>query len=43
MRRSIPSIQGLICFESAAKHLSYTYAAQELCITQVQSLAKFSS
>ncbi|WP_280179499.1 hypothetical protein, partial [Acinetobacter nosocomialis] len=26
MRRSIPSIQGLICFESAAKHLSYTYA-----------------
>lgn len=34
MRRSIPSIQGLICFESAAKHLSYTYAAQELCITQ---------
>ncbi len=29
MRRSIPSIQGLICFESAAKHLSYTYAAQE--------------
>ena len=34
MRKSIPSIQGLICFESAAKHLSYTYAAQELCITQ---------
>lgn len=34
MRRMIPSLQSLICFESAAKHKSYTYAAQELCITQ---------
>ncbi len=30
-----------ICFESAAKHLSYTYAAQVL--PKALSLAKFSS
>ena len=34
MRRSIPSLQGLLCFESAAKHSSYTHASQELFITQ---------
>lgn len=34
MRRSIPSLQGLLCFESAAKHASYTHASQELFITQ---------
>lgn len=34
MRRTIPSLQGLVCFESAAKHQSYTHAAQELFITQ---------
>ncbi|VXB12813.1 LysR family transcriptional regulator [Enhydrobacter sp. 8BJ] len=34
MRRQIPSLQSLLCFESVAKHLSYTYAAQELFITQ---------
>lgn len=34
MRRMIPSLQALMCFESAAKHRSYTYAAQELNITQ---------
>ncbi|SPL71430.1 LysR substrate-binding domain-containing protein [Acinetobacter stercoris] len=34
MRRMIPSLQSLMCFESAAKHRSYTYAAQELNITQ---------
>lgn len=34
MRRTIPSLQALLCFESAAKHLSYTYAAQELFLTQ---------
>ncbi|MGE8559021.1 LysR family transcriptional regulator [Acinetobacter sp. ANC 4169] len=34
MRRQIPSTQGLICFESAAKHASYTHASQELFITQ---------
>lgn len=47
MRRMIPSLQSLICFESAAKHKSYTYAAQELCITQsavsrqIQQLEEF--
>ncbi|UUS66550.1 MULTISPECIES: LysR substrate-binding domain-containing protein [unclassified Acinetobacter] len=34
MRRNIPSLQSLICFESAAKHASYTHASQELFITQ---------
>ena len=34
MRRMIPSLQALLCFESAAKHRSYTHAAQELHLTQ---------
>lgn len=34
MRRTIPSLQSLMCFESAAKHQSYTHAAQELHLTQ---------
>lgn len=34
MRRTIPSLQGLLCFESASKHQSYTHASQELFITQ---------
>lgn len=34
MRRQLPSIQALICFESAAKHASFTKAAQELSLTQ---------
>lgn len=34
MRRMIPSLQALLCFEAAAKHLSYTFAAQELHLTQ---------
>ena len=47
MRRHIPSLQGLLCFESAAKHASYTHASQELCITQsavsrqIQQLEQF--
>ena len=34
MRRAIPSTQALACFESAARHVSYTKAAQELFLTQ---------
>ena len=34
MRRVLPTIQSLLCFESAAKHSSYTLAAQELSLTQ---------
>ena len=34
MRRMIPSTQSLACFESAARHQSYTRAAQELSLTQ---------
>ena len=34
MRRKIPSTQALICFEAAARHESYTRAAQELSLTQ---------
>ena len=47
MRRHIPSLQSLLCFESAAKHASYTHASQELCITQsavsrqIQQLEQF--
>lgn len=34
MRRKIPSMQSLLCFEAAARHESYTRAAQELALTQ---------
>ncbi len=34
MRRKIPSIQALLCFDAAARHQSYTRAAQELALTQ---------
>ena len=34
MRRMIPSTQSLACFEAAARHQSYTRAAQELALTQ---------
>lgn len=34
MRRKIPSTQSLICFEAAARHASFTKAAQELALTQ---------
>ncbi len=34
MRRKIPSLQALACFDAAARHESYTRAAQELSLTQ---------
>ena len=34
MRRRIPSTQALACFEAAARHESYTRAAEELSLTQ---------
>lgn len=34
MRRTLPSTQALACFESAARHESYTRAAQEMSLTQ---------
>ncbi len=34
MRTTIPSLQALLCFESAARHRSYTHAAQELFLSQ---------
>jgi len=34
MRRKIPPIQALVCFDAAARHESYTRAAQELSLTQ---------
>jgi len=34
MRRKIPSVQALLCFDAAARHQSYTRAAQELALTQ---------
>lgn len=34
MRRKIPPLQALVCFDAAARHESYTRAAQELSLTQ---------
>jgi DNA-binding transcriptional LysR family regulator len=34
MRRKIPSLQALMCLQAAARHESYTRAAQELALTQ---------
>lgn len=34
MRRKLPSTQALMCFEAAARHESFTRAAQELVLTQ---------
>lgn len=34
MRRKIPPTQALICFESSARHESFTKAAEELALTQ---------
>lgn len=34
MRRKIPPLQTLMCFDAAARHESYTRAAQELSLTQ---------
>ena len=34
MRSKIPSLQALACFAAAARHESYTRAAQELALTQ---------
>lgn len=34
MRRKIPSMEALIAFEAAARHLSFTCSAQELALTQ---------
>lgn len=34
MRRKIPSIEALVAFEAAARHLSFTRSAEELALTQ---------
>ncbi|MEX3955438.1 LysR family transcriptional regulator [Trinickia sp. EG282A] len=34
MRRKIPSIEALVAFEAAARHLSFTRSADELALTQ---------
>lgn len=34
MRRRLPTTQALLCFEAAARHQSFTRAAQELALTQ---------
>lgn len=47
MHRHLPSTQALACFEAAARHQSYTRAAQELVLTQsavsrqIQALEEF--
>ncbi|MBH8852398.1 LysR family transcriptional regulator, partial [Pseudomonas aeruginosa] len=37
MRRKIPSTAALVSFESAARHESFTKAAEELSLTQSAS------
>jgi len=34
MRRHLPSLIALQCFEASARHLSFTRAGEELCLTQ---------
>lgn len=34
MRRHLPSLTALQCFDASARHLSFTKAATELCLTQ---------
>jgi LysR family transcriptional regulator, glycine cleavage system transcriptional activator len=34
MRRSLPPLNALRSFDAAARHLSFTHAAEELCVTQ---------
>ena len=34
MPRRLPSLNGLKAFEAAARHESFTRAAEELCVTQ---------
>ncbi len=33
-KRALPSLNAVKSFEAAARHLSFTYAAEELCVTQ---------
>ncbi len=34
LRKQLPGINGLVTFEAAARHLSFTLAASELCVSQ---------
>jgi len=34
MRRSLPPLNALRSFDAAARHQSFTRAAEELCVTQ---------
>ena len=34
MSRQLPSLNALRAFEAAARHMSFTLAAEELCVTQ---------
>ena len=34
LRKKLPAINGLVTFEAAARRLSFTEAADELCVTQ---------
>ena len=34
MRRSLPPLNALRAFDAAARHRSFTRAAEELCVTQ---------
>jgi DNA-binding transcriptional LysR family regulator len=34
LKKKLPGINGIITFEAAARHLSFTAAAAELCVSQ---------
>jgi LysR family glycine cleavage system transcriptional activator len=40
MRRRLPPLNALVAFEAAARHLSFTAAAEELYVTRRQSAIK---
>lgn len=43
MRRNIPSTAALVCFEAAARHESFTKAAQELALTRVPFVGRLAA
>ena len=34
LKRKLPGLNGLVTFEAASRHLNFTEAARELCVSQ---------
>ena len=34
LKRQLPNLNALVCFEASGRYLSFTRAADELCVTQ---------